>query len=325
MAAAAEAAATVPSERGRAVTRRILNRLAYSILVILGISAITFLLVYLAGDPAVLIAGEDATPAEVQQIREANGYDRPIFVQYFDWLWHAVQGDLGTSYRSGRPALELILGALPRTLLLIVTALVLASLIGIVVGVVAAVYRGSAFDRFVIAGSVFVQSLPTFWLGIVLILIFSATLRLLPTSGFRGPEYLVLPAVALAVFQVGTFSRIVRSSMIEVLDSDFVRTARAKGASSASIVFGHALRNAALPIITVIGLELGGLFGGAIVTETVFGWPGISALALSAIQSRDMAVVQAFVLVVGVLVVITNLVIDVVYARLDPRIRVGAH
>lgn len=305
--------------------RRFGNRFAHSVLVILGISAITFLLVYLAGDPAALIAGDNATPAEIEAVRHANGFDRPIVIQYLDWLWRAVQGDLGESYRNGRPALEQVLAALPKTLLLVGTALALAAIMGIVIGVVAAVYRGSTFDRFVIAGSVFVQSLPTFWLGIVLILIFSASLRWLPTSGFRGPEYLILPAVALAVFLVGTFSRIVRSSMLEVLDSDFVRTARAKGASERTIVFGHALRNAALPIITVIGLELGGLFGGAIVTETVFGWPGISALALSAIQSRDMAVVQAFVLVVGVLVVITNTVIDLLYAQMDPRTKVTVH
>lgn len=304
---------------------RFAHRFVQSILVILGISAITFVLMYLAGDPAVLLAGEDATPAEIQAVREANGFDRPIAVQYLSWLWHAVQGDLGTSYRSGRPALELVLDALPMTLLLIISAIVLASVVGVVVGVLAAVFHGSRFDRFVITASVFVQSLPSFWLGIVMILIFSATLRWLPTSGFRGLEYLILPAVTLAIFQVGTFSRIVRSSMLEVLDSDFVRTARAKGASPSTVVFGHAFRNAALPIITVVGLELGGLFGGAIVTETVFGWPGVSSLALSAITARDMPVIQAFVLVVGVLVVLTNLGIDILYARLDPRTRVGVH
>lgn len=301
------------------------RRFLHSILVILGISAITFLLVYLPGDPAALIAGDEASPAEIEAVRAANGFDRPIVVQYFDWLWNAVQGDLGTSYRSGRPALDLVLSALPNTLLLIGTALVLATLISVVIGVAAAVRRGSIFDRFVIAGSVFVQSVPTFWLGIVLILVFSATFQMLPTSGLRGPEYLILPAVTLGAFQVGTFSRMVRSAMLEVLDSDFVRTARAKGASPRSIVFGHALRNAAMPIITIVGLELGALFGGAIVTETVFGWPGISALALSAMATRDMAVVQAFVLVVGVLVVLTNLAIDIIYVQLDPRTKMAVH
>lgn len=301
--------------------RRFMNRLIFSILVMLGVSAITFLLMFLAGDPAALLASEDATAAEIEQIRQAHGFDRPIVVQYLDWLWHAVRGDLGVSYQSQRPALELIFHALPNTLLLIFSALALSASIGVIVGVLAATFRGSRFDRLVIMGSVFVQSLPSFWLGIVMILIFSATLRLLPTSGFRGPIYLILPAVTLATFQVGTFARIVRSSMLEVLDSDFVRTARAKGASAASVVFGHALPNAALPIITVIGLELGGLYGGAVVTETVFGWPGVNTLALSAITSRDMPVIQAFVLVVGILVVITNLLIDMLYAILDPRTR----
>ncbi|CAH1656942.1 ABC transporter permease [Chelatococcus asaccharovorans] len=300
---------------------RFINRLAFSVLVMLGVSAITFLLMFLAGDPAALLASEDATAAEVEAIRKAYGFDRPIVVQYLDWLWHAVQGDLGVSYQSRRPALELILHALPNTLLLIACALALSVSTGVIVGVLAATFRGSRFDRLVITGSVFVQSLPSFWLGIVMILIFSATLRLLPTSGFRGPSYLILPAVTLATFQVGTFARMVRSSMLEVLDSDFVRTARAKGASAGSIVFGHALPNAALPIITVVGLELGGLYGGAVVTETVFGWPGVNTLALSAITSRDMPVIQAFVLVVGILVVITNLVIDMLYTILDPRTR----
>lgn len=299
------------------------KRLLYSILVILGISAITFMLFHLAGDPAVLLSAPDASPEEILAFRVTHGFDRPIVVQYLDWLWNVVQGDLGTSFRNKRPAMEIVLEALPRTLLLIGCALAISAGVGIVVGVVAAVFRGSMFDRLVIAGSVFVQSLPTFWLGIVMILVFSAKLRLLPTSGFRGPEYLILPAVTLAAFQVGTFARIARSSMLEVLDSDFVRTARAKGASSFVTVFGHAFPNAALPIITVIGLQLGGLYGGAVVTETVFGWPGVNTIALSAISSGDMPVVQAYVLVVGILVIVTNLLIDFLYVLLDPRTRVG--
>lgn len=301
---------------------RFAHRFAHSVLVILGISAITFGLMYLAGDPAVLLAGDDATPAEIQTIRETNGFDRPIFIQYFDWLSHAVQGDLGSSYRSGRPALELILAALPKTLLLIGVAIALAAIVGVIVGMLAAVYRGSLFDRAVITGSVFLQSVPAFWLGIVLILIFSATLRLLPTSGFRGPEYLIMPAITLAAAQIGTFSRMVRTSMLEVLDSDFVRTAWAKGASPPRVIFGHAFRNATLPIITVIGLELGALYGGAVIVETVFGWPGVNSVALSAITSRDMPVIQAFVLVVGLLVITTNLCIDFLYTKLDARTKV---
>lgn len=300
------------------------KRFLYSILVLLGISAITFLLLHLAGDPAALLSSPDATPEEIERFRVANGFDRPIIVQYADWLWHAVQGDLGVSLRNGRPALDVILEALPRTLLLIGCALALSTVIGIIAGAIAAVFRGSAFDRSVIAGSVLIESLPTFWLGIVLILIFSATLRLLPTSGFRGMEYLILPAITLAAFQVGTLARIARSSMLEVLDSDFVRTARAKGASSYAIVFKHAFPNAALPIVTLVGLQLGGLYGGAIVTETVFGWPGVNTVALSAITSRDMPIIQAYVIVVGVLVVVTNLFIDILYGLLDPRAKSGA-
>lgn len=298
---------------------RFTNRLLYSVFVILGISAVTFMLMHLAGDPAALLASEDATAAEIEAVRVAYGFDRPIVIQYLDWLWHAVQGDLGLSYRSNQPALGIVLEALPRSLLLIGTALAIACIIGVVVGVVAAVFRGSLFDRIVIVGSVFIQSLPTFWLGIVMILIFSATLRLLPTSGFRGPIYLILPAVTLAAFMIGTFARIVRSLMLDVLDSDYVRTARAKGVASAKIVFGHAFPNVALPVITIIGLELGSLYGGAIITETVFGWPGVNVVALSAIASRDMPIIQAYVMVVGALVVVTNLIIDMLYVLLDPR------
>jgi peptide/nickel transport system permease protein len=304
---------------------RFAKRFLYSILVILGVSAITFMLLHIAGDPAVRLSSPDATPQEIEMFRVANGFDRPIFVQYLDWLWHLLQGDLGVSHRNGRPALEIVLDALPSTLLLIGCALALSAGFGVAFGVLAAVFRGRTLDRLVIAGSVLFQSLPTFWLGIVVILIFSATLRLLPTSGFRGPEYLILPAITLAAFQVGTFARIARSSMLEILDADFVRTARAKGASPFAIVFSHALPNAALPIVTVVGLQLGGLYGGAIVTETVFGWPGVNTVALSAISSGDMPVVQAYVLVVGVLVILTNLLIDSLYVLLDPRTRVGAH
>jgi peptide/nickel transport system permease protein len=297
------------------------KRLMYSILVLLGISGITFMLMHLAGDPAVLLSSPDATPQEIEVFRVEHGFDRPIVVQYVDWLWHAAQGDLGVSFRTKRPALSVVLDALPNTLLLIACALSLAAIVGVVAGTIAAVFRGTFFDRLVIIGSVFFQSMPTFWLGIVLILIFSATLRWLPTSGFRGYQYLVLPAS----FQVGIFARIARSSMLEVLDSDFVRTARAKGASSLSIVFGHALPNAALPIVTIIGLQLGGLYGGAIVTETVFGWPGVNTVALSAITYRDMTVVQAYVVVVGIFVVVTNLLIDLLYGLLDPRAKMEAH
>jgi peptide/nickel transport system permease protein len=303
---------------------RFAKRFLYSVLVLLGISAITFALMHLAGDPAVLLSNHDATLEEIQAFRVANGFDRPIVVQYFDWLWHAAQGDLGVSFRNKRPAIVVILEALPRSLLLIGCALALSTVFGVIAGSIAAVFRGSLFDRAVILGSVLIQALPTFWLGIVLLLIFSATLRWLPTSGFRSPIYLILPAVTLAAFMVGTLARIARSSMLEVLDSDFVRTARAKGASSYAVIFKHAFPNAALPIVTVIGLQLGGLYGGAIVTETVFGWPGVNTVALSAITSRDMTVVQAYVLVVGLLVVVTNLLIDLLYGLLDPRAKLGA-
>ncbi|MCH6163809.1 ABC transporter permease [Streptomyces marispadix] len=303
------------------MTSKILRRLFHSVLVLLGLTVVVFGLLDLGGDPAAQLSSPDATPQEIEAFRHEHGFDRPLPVQYLEWLGRAIQGDLGFSYRQGVPALSVVLDSMPATLLLIVASLAVAFLVAIPAGILAAVRRGSRFDRLVISGAVFTQSLPTFWLGIVMILFFAVNLRWLPESGGGGPEYLVMPAVALGAFQVGTYARLLRSSMVEVLDSEFVRTARAKGLSRHRVVLVHALRNAAIPVITVIGLQIGELYGGTVITETVFGWPGANRQAVQSITGHDMPVVLAYILVVGTLVLLTNLVVEALYGVLDVRTR----
>lgn len=298
---------------------RVLKRLAHSLLVLLGLSIVVFGLLALAGDPAAKLSSPDATPAEIQAFREAQGFDRPLPVQYLSWLGRAVQGDLGFSYRHGVPALDVVLESLPATLTLIAASLLVALSIAIPVGILAAVYRGSRFDRLVISAAVFTQSIPLFWLGIVMILLFAVKLQWLPASGGGGLEYLVMPALALGAFQVGTFARLLRSSMVEVMDSDFIRTARAKGLPRRRVVLLHALKNAAIPVVTVIGLQLGELYGGTVITETVFSWPGVNRQAIHSITSNDMPVVLAYILVIGGLVLVTNLLVELLYGVLDVR------
>ncbi|MFD5858724.1 ABC transporter permease [Streptomyces chartreusis] len=300
---------------------RILRRLLNSALVMLGLTVVVFVLLNLGGDPAVQLSSPDATPQEIEAFRQAHGFDRPLPLQYLEWLGRAVQGDLGFSYRQGVPALSVVLDNLPATLLLIAASLLVALIVAVPVGIFAAVRRGSRFDRFVISAAVFTQSLPVFWLGIVMILVFAVNLRWLPASGGGGLNYLVMPAIALGAFQVGTYARLLRSSMVEVLDSEFVRTARAKGLPTRRVVLVHALKNASIPVITVIGLQIGELYGGTIITETVFGWPGVNRQAVQSITSHDMPVVLAYILVIGMLVLVTNLIVEALYGVLDVRTR----
>jgi peptide/nickel transport system permease protein len=300
---------------------RILRRLVHSFFVLLGLTVVVFALLNLGGDPAAQLSSPDATPEEIDAFRHEHGFDRPLPLQYLEWLGRAVHGDLGFSYRHGIPALDVVLENMPATFLLIGASLVVAFAVAIPAGIFAAVRRGSRFDRLVIAAAVFTQSIPVFWLGIVMILIFAVKLRWLPASGGGGLNYLVMPAVALGAFQVGTYARLVRSSMVEVLESEFVRTARAKGLSRRRVVLVHALKNAAIPVITVIGLQLGELYGGTVITETVFSWPGVNRQAVQSITGQDMPVVLAYILVIGVLVLVTNLVVEALYAVIDVRTR----
>ena len=298
-----------------------MKRLIYAVFVIFCVVTIVFFLTRLSGDPARLMAAPDASDEEILELREALGLNKPLIVQYGEYLVRAVQGDFGMSYRHGEPAMQLVLDRLPMTMRLSGMALLIALLVALPLGLIAAVYRDSVLDQAAMTLSLFGQSFPTFWMGIMLILIFSETLRWLPTSGTGGIEYMILPAVTLSFQTTANVTMLLRSSMLEVLGTDYIRTARAKGVQERGVIVAHALRNAALPVITAISLQIGPMLGGAVVTETVFAYPGMGRLAVQAINNRDFTVVQAFVVVMAVIIVSINLITDLIYTVVDPRIK----
>ena len=275
------------------------------------------------GDPASLILGEQATPEQIRDLRRALGLDEPLVTQYARFLGHAVQGDFGVSIRAQRPTLDVVLERLPATLLLTAGAFTFALCVGMPIGVVSAVKRLSIWDHGSMALALMGQSMPVFWLGLMLIIVFSVHLRWLPVSGAGTAQHLVLPAVTLGTFLIGLIIRLTRSSMLDVLGQDYVRTARAKGLAEWSVIVRHALRNAMIPVVTLLGLQLGILLGGAVITETVFAWPGVGMVTVTAIHQRDYPVVQCAVFISAVLVVSINWAVDVLYHFLDPRIRVA--
>jgi ABC-type dipeptide/oligopeptide/nickel transport system permease component len=299
----------------------IVARLLYTMLVVWGVSVAVFFLIRLGGDPTALFLPPEASAEEIVRMRRMLGFDRPILVQYLDFLAHALQGDFGFSLRQQQPAMTLVLERMPATLQLGGAALALSLVVAVPLGILSAVYRGSAVDRLALLLSLLGQSFPVFWLAIMLILVFSEILAVLPPSGRGTLLHLVMPAAVLASFSAAIITRLLRSSMIEVLQTDYIRTARGKGLKRRAVVWRHALRNAAIPALTVIGLQVGALLGGAVITEEVFAYPGIGRLAVQAIAQRDFAVVQAFVVFVAILIVSTNLTVDLIYAMLDPRLR----
>lgn len=289
-----------------------------------GVSLVVFGLVHLSGDPVLLMVSSDAPPDVVATTRHALGLDRPLLEQFADYVARVAQGDLGTSLRSSRPVAALIRERLPATVELTVAALLIAVAIAIPAGIVSAVKRGSTLDRLAMVGAVAGQAVPIFWLALLLIAFFGVYLRWLPVFGRGSLAHLVLPAVSLSTVILGRLARLVRSSMLEVLGQDYVRTARAKGVGEVRVLAGHALKNAAIPIVTLLGLQFAQLLGGAVVTETIFAWPGIGRLVVEAIFNRDFPVVQGVVLVVSLIFVAVNLLVDLAYAALDPRIRTEA-
>ena len=300
------------------------RRLLQALVVLWGVSVIVFLLLRLApSDPVTLMLAESASAEQIAEARHALGFDRPIYVQYLIFLGRALQGDLGSSLYYKEPALGVILRALPRTLLLGGIAFAISLAVALPVGIVSAIRRDSLWDYFGVGLALIGQATPPYWLGIMLILIFSVNLRLLPTSGSFGPEHVVLPAITLAAVLMPVVTRLVRSGMLDVLHEDYVRTARAKGLRERVVIGKHALRNMLIPLVTVLGLQLTSLLGGAVIVEQVFAWPGVGQIAVQAIYSRDYPVVQADVLVVSAAFVFMNLLVDVLYAWLDPRIRVA--
>ena len=291
------------------------------ILVAIGVATLVFVLVFLTGDPVMLMVPMNATPAEIDNLREAMGLNDPLPVQYWRYMVRAVQGDFGDSIKMGQPALRLVAERFPATLELGLAGVILATAIGVSVGILSAIKRDTWIDalgRILALGS---QSMPIFWLGLMLIILFSVKLQLLPPFGRGGFKELILPAVTLATYNIPLVLRLTRSTIFDVIHQDYVRTARAKGLPERVVVFLHILRNAAIPIVTVTGMNFGRILGGAIVTETVFAWPGVGLLSIDAIFTADYPVIMASTVVLVISVVLVNFLTDLTYAMLDPRIR----
>jgi peptide/nickel transport system permease protein len=330
--------------------RYMLQRILIAIPVLFGVSLVVFLMMHSAGgDPAQQILGPRADPESVAELREEMGLNRPLAVQYAEFAGNAVQGDLGRSFRSNATVTDEILTRFPATIELAFAAMLIGTTIGLIAGIVAGVKRDSFFDYSSTLGALLGISIPTFWLGMILIIVFGVELRWLPISGRVNPrlgadpsapflvinsalhgnwvvfrdslEHLILPALTLAGWPAAITARMTRAAMIETMDQDYIRTARAKGLQETRVVRRHALRNAFIPVVTVVGLELGGLLGGAVVTETVFSWPGVGKLAADAILARDYQVVQGVVLLLATVFIVLNLLVDLIYSWLDPRIR----
>lgn len=304
--------------------RYLAQRFVASVITLLGVSVIVFLMVrLLPGDPAQVLAGFLATEEDIERIRVELRLDRPLHIQYGIFLSRLVRGDLGRSARTSQPVIEELQPRLVSTLKLAFASAGLAALLGIVAGTLAASRPYSRFDYLLSLTTLFGVSMPVYWLGLMLIILFAVNLNWLPAAGSDQPGSIILPSLTLAAFSVALIARMTRASMLEVLGQDYVRTARSKGVSETFVIARHALKNALIPIITVVGLQFGTLLGGAVLTESVFGWPGMGLLLVDSIFSRDYAVVQGIVLVFSSLFILTNLLVDLLYAVIDPRIHYG--
>jgi ABC-type dipeptide/oligopeptide/nickel transport system permease component len=299
----------------------IAGRALQGLVVLVGVSLVVFFALFLTGDPAAVMLPADANAAEIAAFREAMGFNDPILVQYARFLGGVLHGEFGNSLRFQRPALDILVERLPATALLACVALLWSSLLGFVLGTVAAIRRNSAIDFAIRVISLLGQAIPVFWLALLLIIVFSLRLRWLPSSGIGTLRQLILPSIALGAYYLSAITRLVRASLIEVLGENYIRTARAKGLTSWRIVVHHALRNALIPVITVQGMYFASLLGGALVTEIIFAWPGIGRLAVDAIQTKDFPVVQAVVLFTALVFVAVNFLVDLAYLWLNPRIR----
>jgi peptide/nickel transport system permease protein len=306
--------------------RYIVRRLLQSVVVVFGVSIVAFGLLFLTGDPTEVILGDGAdrmTVDQIQEFRARMGFDRPWLVQYASFVGKALQGDFGYSFIRHQPAFEVIVDKLPATIQLASFAFVLSLLVSIPLGVLSATRPNTGVDHVVTALTLAGQSIPSFWLGILLILFFGVELKWLPISGSGTWRHLVMPGITLAAFPMARNMRLTRSSMLDFMQRDFVRTARAKGISERRVVYAHVLRNSLLPIVTAVGLELGFLLGGSVIVETIFGWPGVGREIVAAIGSKDFFVVQAGVILLALIFAGVNLLIDLVYVWVDPRIRLG--
>jgi peptide/nickel transport system permease protein len=301
----------------------ILKRLGLALLVALTVSFLAYLLVFVSGDPAVALAGEGARSADIEMIRKTYGFDRPVPVQYVDWLGKLVRGNFGTSVYFKTDVAPLVADKLPTTLILGGAAIAVALLISVPLGVLAAIYRHSWIDRLCLAVAVLGQALPNFFFALLLIMLFSITMRMLPASGSGTWQHFIMPALALGYYAAPAFMRLIRAGMIEVLDADYIRTARAKGLTPGTVVFKHALRNAIVPVVALAAVHLGFLLGGSVVIENIFALDGLGYLAFQSITNKDFPVMQVIVLLLSVIYVALTLAADVANAWLDPRIRVA--
>jgi len=318
------------------MSRYVLNRIFQSIFVLIGVSIICFIMFQYMGDPAVAFAGMDATKEQLAEVSKLLGLDQPLYIQYVRFLWRAIHGNFGISFMTRTPALLVVLQRLPATLELAIVAMLFATFFGAMIGIIAAVKPRKKMSRIMMAGTLLGISMPTFFIGILSIYIFSVMLGWLPPYGrgdvialgiwhtglltYSGWIHLVLPAMTLGLFQLSMSTRVIRGDMMAVLVEDFIRTARAKGLSMSQVVFGHALKNALIPFVTIAGLQLGQLIAFAIVTETVFQWPGMGKLLLMAIEQNDQPVVVTYIMVVALIFVVINLLVDIIYTYLNPKI-----
>lgn len=303
------------------MTTYLIRRLLHAVIVIVAVSMLVFGLLHLGGDPATAMLPLEATATDIARLREQLGLDRPLPEQYLRFVGRALQGDFGFSFRHRQGAMSIVFERMPATLQLAGAALLVSFLIGIPAGLISAMRRGTFADQVSMLIAIFGQSMPSFWLGLMLILVVAVNLRWLPASGAGDIRYLILPALTLGTQMAAITARLLRSALLEVLSKDYIRTARAKGLNERALLWSHAIKNAAIPVVTIIGLQIGGLMSGAIITETVFAYPGMGLLTIQAISGHDFPVVQAFVLSFTTLIVLTNLVVDLLYSRLDPRIR----
>ena len=304
----------------------IIRRLLQSLIVLKAVLLIVFFMLQITGDPAAVLMPLDSTQEDLDKFRKDMGFDQPLHVQYYHFLFGrernkgVLRGDFGFSFRHEVPAMGLVLEHFPATMELAVVSVIIALIIAIPAGILSATFRNSWIDHTASVGSMFGQSMPNFWLGLMLIIIFAVKLRWLPTSGYEGPQYIVLPALTAGLYATARIMRVMRSQMLEVLGLDYVRTARSKGLNETLIVARHALKNASIPVVTIVGIELGILLGGTVVTEAVFAWPGVAFLTVDAINNQDYPVVQAAVALLAFMFVGVNLAVDLLYAWLDPRI-----
>ena len=300
------------------------RQLVQLVIVVIGISLLAFTILHVLGDPVLLLLPQNAGKEEFERYRHLLGLDQPLYVQYWKFASRAVQGDFGKSWYADTPAFKLVLERMPPTIYLTLSGLFVALLIALPLGILAALKRHSWVDSLCTAFAVAGQAAPLFWLGIMLIIVFAVRFRALPASGYGTWQHFVLPSICLGAAFAPITMRLVRSGVIEVMNMEFIKTARAKGVAEPLVVVKHAFRNACIPVITVLGLQVGQLLGGAVITETVFAWPGVATLTVESIRNQDFPVVQCAVILLALVIVTVNLIVDLVVGVIDPRIRTGA-